>query len=125
MSNVDQVRRDFENAVYVSNDLELKTEMGKHTPRIISADIKLYEKMIQTFPKAKIAKKSKKGGKVLMWLGIGITVATGGVLSIVGLPIAGAGAVLGVSGIALDDYKHYKIYIDYDEKRLLFRRKRK
>ena len=116
--------RELKNAVYVTNDLELKTEMGKRTRLIVSTDKDLYYKTIQKWPQAKnkTAKKSKKIGKVLTYLGIGITVASGGVLSGVGLPLAGIGAATGIAGAAIDDYRHYKLFIDYEEKRLVFKR---
>lgn len=106
--------------VHTSNDLELKTELGKGTTIIISDDKELYGKMIQKFPKRKISKFAKKTGKVLTFLGVGISVITGGVLSWIGLPMAGVGAAIGVTGKALDDYKHYEMIIDYDNMRLIF-----
>lgn len=106
--------------VHVFNDLELKTELGKGTVIIISNDKELYGKMIQKFPKRKISKFAKKTGKVLAILGVGISVVTGGILSWIGLPLAGVGAAIGITGKALDDYKHYKMVIDYDNMRLIF-----
>ena len=100
--------------VHTSNDLELKTELGKGTVIIISDDKELYHKMIQKFPKKKISKFAKKAGKALGIIGVGISVLTGGVLAWIGLPLAGVGAAMGITGSALDDYKHYKVVIDYD-----------
>lgn len=106
--------------VHTSNDLELKTELGKGTIIIISDDKELYSKMIQKFPKRKVSKFAKKTGKILTFLGIGLSIVTGGVLSWIGLPLAGVGAAIGITGKALDDYKHYKMLIDYDNMRLIF-----
>lgn len=106
--------------VRTSNDLELKTELGKGTIIIISDDKELYQKMIQKFPKRKISKFAKKTGKILGFIGIGISVLTAGVLAWIGLPLAGVGAAIGITGSALDDYKHYKMVIDYDNMRLIF-----
>ena len=111
--------------VHTSNDLELKTELGKGTIIIISDDKCLYSKMIQKFTKRKTSKFAKKTGKFLTVFGVGISVVTGGILSWIGLPMAGIGATLGITGKALDDYKHYKMVIDYDNMRLIFINKNK
>ena len=115
---------ELKNAVFVSNDVELKTEIGKHTRLIVSTDAEFYEKMIQRFPKIKhkAAKKSKKYGKALMAVGVGVAVLTGGVLLPVGAIVAGSGAVLEVAGLTMDDYRHYKMYFDYNNQRLIFKR---
>lgn len=111
--------------VHTSNDLELKTELGKGTIIIICDDKELYSKMIQKFPKRKISKFAKKTGKILTFIGIGLSVVTGGVLSWIGIPMAGIGATIGITGKALDDYKHYEMIIDYDNMRLIFVNKNK
>lgn len=81
--------------------------------------------MIQKFTKRKISKFAKKMGKFFTVFGVGISVVTGGVMSWIGLPMAGIGATLGITGKALDDYKHYKMVIDYDNVRLIFINKNK
>ena len=110
-------------AVVVTDDVGLKTEMGKKKKYILSNDPELYHKMIQKFTKHKASKTTKKAGKMAFWTGVGITVLSSGILSWVGLPLAGAGAAVNVSGKALDDYKNYKLYIDYDSRAILFVRK--
>lgn len=110
----------LENATYVADDLQLKTEIKKKTMVIISTDLALYEKMIQKFPKTKVARKTKAAGDLLTVAGILITVLTGGVLAIVGLPMAGVGVAMEVTGLALEDYKDYSVFMNYDKKQVLF-----
>ena len=107
-------------APHVPNDLELKTEMGKQTFIIVSDDEELYHSMIQRFPKRKISQTTKKFGNVLTILGLGITIGTGGILSSIGLPLAGIGLTSKLTGGILDDYKHYEMFIDYNNKKLIF-----
>lgn len=110
-------------AVVVTDDVGLKTEMGKEKQCILSRDPELYRKMIQKFTKHKVSRTTKGAGKVAFWTGVGITVLSSGILSGIGLPLAGAGAVANVSGRALDEYKNYRLYIDYDSRAILFVRK--
>lgn len=118
--DIAKITEALEKATYVSNDLELKTEIKKKTIAIISTDTKLYEKLLKKFPKEKVAEKSKKAGKFLTISGLLITLLTGGVLAIVGLPMAGAGAAIGVTGLALEDYKDYTLFMDYEKNQVIF-----
>ena len=110
----------LENATYVADDLQLKTEIKKKTMVVISTDLALYEKLLQKFPKAKVARKTKSAGDLLTVVGILITIFTGGVLAIVGLPIAGLGLAMEVTGLALEDYKDYSIFMHYDKQQVWF-----
>lgn len=107
-------------AVYVSDEIELKSAVARNELIIISNDLKLYSKLLQKFPKEKITKKANKLGKVIAGLGIGITVATAGLFSFIGLPIAAAGTALGVGGNVLDEYNKYSICMDYKNKKVMF-----
>ena len=118
--DTEAIKEALEKATYVSNDLQLKTEIRKKTIAIISTDIELYQKLLKKFPKEKVANKTKKTGKFLTVLGGLITVLTGGILAWIGLPIAGAGAALGLTGMALEDYNDYTLFLDYDKKQVIF-----
>lgn len=120
MSKKDNLNEALKNAVHVSNDLELKTAIKQKTLAIISTDIALYTKLLKKFPKEKVSKITKTVGKSLTILGTAITLGTGGILSGIGLPIAGAGALIGVSGMVADDYSDYRIFMDYDNRRVAF-----
>ena len=120
MSKKDNLNEALKNAVHVSNDLELKTAIKQKTLAIISTDIALYTKLLKKFPKEKVSKLTKTVGKSLTILGTAITIGTGGILSGIGLPIAGAGALIGVSGMVADDYSDYRIFMDYDNRRVAF-----
>lgn len=110
----------FNNSVHVTNSVDLRSEVCKKSLVIVSTEAALYEKLIERFPKAKVAKGSRTAGKVLVGLGTAITVLSFGAFSFVGIPIAGAGVALGSTGLVLDDYKDYTILMDYDEKRVIF-----
>jgi len=109
-----------EKAVYVANTTDLKTEIGKKTLVIISTDAALYERLLQKMPKETISGGSKFLGKLLVGLGAAISILSFGLFSFIGVPMAAAGAALGVAGIALDDYKDYSLFIDYDAKTVMF-----
>ena len=115
-----KIEEALETAIYVSNDLELATEIKKKTIAIISTDLNLYGKLLKKFPKEKIADKTKKTGTFFTVAGILITVLTGGVLMWIGLPMAGVGAVIGVTGLALEDYKEYTLFMDYEKNQVVF-----
>ena len=85
------------NAVYVNNSIELKTAIAKKELVIISTDPELYERMLNKITKEEVSNASKLWGKILMGVGAFITVASFGLFSVIGLPIAGVGAALGVS----------------------------
>ena len=124
----EEVMRHIESeAVHTSSDLELKTEMGKDSPIIVSNDIELYARMLKKFPQEKYrtARRAKKTGKILTALGVAVTVVTCGVFASVGLTMAGIGAAVGMTGAVLDDYPGYKLFIDYDNNRLIFVHKKK
>lgn len=110
----------FEEATYVADDLQLKTEIKKNTIAIISTDLALYEKLVKKFPKEKVANTSKKTGKALMFFGVLITVLTGGVLSSVGIPLCAAGMTMEIAGLVAEDYANYTIFMDYDKKQVKF-----
>ena len=110
----------MEKAVYVSDDLQLKTEIKKRTQVIVSTNIDLYAKFVEKFPKEKVAGKVKTAGKVATVSGILITVLTGGVLSGIGLPMAGAGVIAATTGAVVEDYRHYTLFMDYDNKQVIF-----
>jgi len=107
-------------AVYVANNIELKTAVAKKSLFIISTDATLYAELLKKFPKEKVCKKTKTIGKVLATLGSLITVLSFGLFAFVGVPMAAAGAALGITGAALDDYKDYELFMDYDQKRVAF-----
>lgn len=117
---LEKFKEALENAIYVEDDLQLKTEIKKKSMIVISTDIVLYEKFLHKFPKTKVARKTKDTGDLLTIAGILITVLTGGVLAIVGLPMAGVGVAMEVTGLAMEDYKDYEIYMNYDEKQVMF-----
>ena len=89
------------NAVYVNNSIELKTAIAKKELVIISTDPELYERMLNKITKEEVSNASKLWGKILMGVGAFITVASFGLFSVIGLPIAGVGAALEVTGVAL------------------------
>ena len=107
-------------AVYVSNDIDLKSAIARNELVVISDDINLYKNLLSKFSKDKIAKKTNGFGKILMGIGATITVATYGLFAFVGVPIAAVGAALGVGGKALDDYEKYTIAMNHDEKQVAF-----
>lgn len=109
-----------ENAIHVTNKVDLKTAIGKKALVIISSDNELYERLLQKFPKENVASGAKSLGKVLMGLGAGISILSGGFFSFVGIPMAGIGAALGATGMVLDDYKDYILAMDYDKKQVIF-----
>ena len=59
-------------------------------------------------------------GKVLISLGAAISILSFGAFAFIGVPIAGAGAVLGTVGIALDECKDYSLFLNYDKKEVMF-----
>ena len=108
------------NAIHVTNDVDLKTAIGKKALVIISSDSTLYERLLKKMPKENVSAGGKRLGKVLVWLGAAITVLSFGAFAFVGVPMAGAGAVLGAAGLVLDDYKDYSLFLDYDNKQVAF-----
>lgn len=110
----------LKNAKHVSNDVDLKTVIGQKSLVIISTDPVLYQRLLQKFSKEKLAGKGKAWGKALAWTGTAITVLSAGVLSSIGIPLIGAGAALGVTGMVLEDYKDYNLFLDYDNKQVVF-----
>lgn len=108
------------NAVHVSNDLELKTAIGKKELAIISNDTVLYARLLEKIPKERVSAGSKSFGKLLVGLGAAISIMSFGLFAFIGVPMAGAGAVMGTIGIALDDYKDYSLALDYDKKEVVF-----
>ena len=108
------------NAVYVNNSIELKTAIAKKELVILSTDPELYERMLNKITKEEVSNASKLWGKILMGVGAFITVASFGLFSVIGLPIAGVGAALEVTGVALDDCKDYALGLDYDNKQVCF-----
>lgn len=116
----ERFKREYDKAVRVSNNIDLKTEMKKNSLVIISTDEKLYENLLKKFPKAKISKGAKKTGKFLTFAGVLISVLSAGFLSFVGIPMAGVGVVLGAAGLVLDDYEDYRVFINYDNKEIIF-----
>lgn len=118
--DLQKIEEALSKAVYVSNDVQLKTEIRKGTSAIVSTDPLLYKRLLQKFPKEKVADTTKKTGKFFTVTGILITVLTGGVLAWIGLPIAGAGAAIGITGLTLDDYKNYTIIMDYEKNQVMF-----
>lgn len=118
--DIKKIEEALETAVYVSDNVQLKTEIKKKTIAIISTDAGLYEELLKKFPKEKIADKTKKTGKFFTVAGVLITVLTGGVFAWIGLPMAGVGAAIGITGLALEDYQDYTIFMDYEKKQTVF-----
>ena len=110
----------LENAPVVTNRVDLLSSVKSGNLAIISTDQELYASLLKKAPKEKVARKSKKTGSALFVVGAFITIATGGILAAVGLPIAAAGAVAGATGLALEEFKGYSILLDYKNKRIFF-----
>lgn len=110
----------MENAPIVTNRVELLSAVRKGELAIISVDQELYSSLLSKAPKEKVARKTKNAGSAMIVLGAVITIATGGVLAGIGLPIAGAGLVAGATGLALEEFKGYSILLDYDKKQVYF-----
>lgn len=116
----EMLRNALNNAVHVSNDLELKTAIGKKNLAIISNDIVLYARLLEKMPKEQVSSGTKSFGKLLIGLGAAISIMSFGLFSFIGVPMAAAGAVMGTIGVALDDYKDYSLVLDYDKKEVVF-----
>lgn len=119
-AKLEALEKALENAPCVDNHVDLLTEVKKRVPAIISTEEKLYASFLKKFPREKIAKKSKATGSVLIALGAFITISSSGLLSGIGVPMALTGAAAGVAGKSLEEYKHYSIFMDYDNKRVIF-----
>ena len=119
MANI-KLKDAMKNAVYVSDDIELKSAVARNELVIISSDLKLYSNLLQKFPKEKVVKKANGLGKVLVGVGAAISILSYGLFSFIGLPIAAAGAALGVGGKVLDEYNQYSIAMDYKNKKVMF-----
>lgn len=110
----------LKDAVYVSDDISMKTAIQQGKLVVISNDNNLYIKLLDKFPKEKVTKKVSKTGKMMTAVGVLITVASGGLLSSIGIPLAGLGIAGSIAGDALDDYENYSIQMDYDNKQVQF-----
>lgn len=115
-----RLESEIERAPHVNNDVDLKTAMGQKKLVIISSDPKLYERLLSKLPKENISSGSKKLGSFLVGVGVAISVASAGLFSFIGIPLAGAGAILGTTGLVLDDYKDYSLFLDYNSKEVIF-----
>ena len=116
----ERLDNEIKNATHVENDIDLRTAIGLKKLVIISSDLKLYERLLKKAPKESIASGSKKLGGILIGLGAFLTIATSGFLAFVGVPIAGAGAALGATGLVLDDYKDYSLFLSYSTNTVMF-----
>ena len=110
----------LEKAPTVDNEIDLKSAIKMERNAIISTDQELYASLLKKVPKEKAARKTKKTGKFLAAFGTIVSVATGGVLAWIGVPIAAAGVLIGGTGIMLEEYKNYSIFLDYDKKKVIF-----
>ena len=117
---IQALKEAMDNAINVSDDLHLKTAIKQKSLVIISTDVNLYEKLLKKFPKEKVAMKTKGVGKTLTILGVLISVMSFGAFAFIGVPMAGAGVVLGAAGLVLEDYKDYSLFLDYDNMRVIF-----
>ena len=124
MTKQEQQERDFEEAyqkaVVVKDSVALKTAIGKKELVIISEDPVLYERLLNKMPKEKTAATAKKAGGILAVLGVAISVLSFGLFSFVGVPMAIAGGALGATGLILDDYKDYSLFLNYDKQTVIF-----
>lgn len=120
MAKTIKVADALKDAVYVSDDISMKTAIQQGKLVVISTDNNLYVKLLDKFPKEKLTKKVSKTGKVMTVAGVFITVASGGLLSSIGIPLAGIGIAGSVAGDALDNYENYSIRMDYDNKQVQF-----
>ena len=57
---------------------------------------------------------------MLVGVGAAISILSYGLFSFIGVPIAAAGATLGVGGNMLDEYNKYSISMDYKNKKVMF-----
>lgn len=110
----------IQNAVYVASEVELKSAIGKKELAIISTNASLYERLLKKYPKESVVSGTKRLGKWLAGIGIAISVLSFGLFSFIGLPMAGVGATIGLTGSALDDCKDYQLFLDYDKHQVLF-----
>lgn len=120
LARQEALRKAIKNAKHINNDVDLKTAIGQKSLVIISSDSTLYQQLLQKFSKQKMAAKGKGWGKALAVTGVAITVLSSGILSSIGVPLIGAGAALGVTGMVLEDYKDYDLFMDYDNKQVIF-----
>lgn len=107
-------------ATRVNSDIDLKTAIGQKKLVIISSNQELYGRLLKKVPKENVSAGSKKLGGFLIALGTILSVATGGLFSFIGIPLAGAGAALGATGMVLDDYKDYSLFVIYEKKEVMF-----
>ena len=119
-ANNEALDKAVEQAPIVTNRVDLLSAIKKGELAIISTDQELYASLLKKAPKEKVARKTKKAGTSMVALGTIITIATGGILSWLGLPIAAAGVVTGTAGLAMEEFKSYSILLDYDKKRTFF-----
>ena len=112
--------QEYERATRVHSDIELKTAIRQKKLVIISSNEELYGRLLKKLPKENISAGSKKLGGFLLVFGTVITIATAGLFSFVGIPLAGAGAALGATGMVLDDYKDYSLLVNYEKKEVVF-----
>ena len=110
----------LEKAPTVDNEIDLKSAIKMERNAIISTDQELYARLLKKVPKEKAARKTKKTGKFLAAFGTIVSVATGGVLAWIGVPIAAAGVLICGTGLVLEEYKDYSIFLDYDKKKVIF-----
>ena len=108
------------NKVTVSNGFALKEAVKRGDVMIVSTDQELYSKLVERFNKEKTAKTTKTAGIIVTALGVAATVATAGLFAPITLSVAAAGAISGVTGMVLDDYKEYSLSLDFDKKNVIF-----
>lgn len=115
-----EIKTALKTGVVVTNEVELKTEIAKKTPVVISTDSALYERLLQKFSKEKILDGTKTIGGLMVILGSSLSILTYGLFSFIGVPVAGIGALLGFAGSILDDFKKYNIFMDYENMQVAF-----
>lgn len=100
----------------VDNSLDLKCAQKLGETVIISTSKEFFVELDKKVSGSKIARKTKSVGKKGIILGGILTILTGGL----GLVVLGASALGTVAGVAMDQFKDYKIMLDYDCKRVIF-----
>lgn len=120
MAKAIKLQEAMRSATHVSNEVDLKTAIQQGKLVIISDNRQLYARMLEKFPMEKVSKRVSYVSKVMMGVGVAMTLASGGLLGPIGIPLAGTGLAGGIAGNVLDDYNNYNIRIDYDQKQVQF-----